>query len=59
MYDRGGGETAVPRELEDPHGLLQVRQDTSIFVIKKNQTEEKVKVVAAVWGTYLNAALAI
>ena len=25
--------------------------------LKKNQTEEKAKVVAAVWGTYLNAAL--
>ena len=35
----------------------QVNYAQMLFIIK--QTEEKAKVVAAVWGKYLNAALAI
>ena len=30
-----------------------------VDILEKKQTEEKTKVIAAVWGTYLNAALAI
>ena len=40
--------------------LLQICHHSAVLNLnKKNQTEKKAKVVAAVWGMYLLAALAI
>ena len=55
----GRGEPELTRGGHVPLLGHQVQHQAPVHIDKKNQTEEKAKVVAAVWGTYFNGAQAI